>query len=203
MAKRSEVNNRRRSLRRRIGQPHRHPCADARWRALRVEQLETRLVMDAAPLISEFLASNSGGLQDADGDASDWIELYNPNTEPVDLAGWALTDDASNVNQWLFPSVTIGAEDFLIVFASGKNRTVAGEELHTNFRLTASGEYLALVRPDGTVAREYLPGFPPQATNVSYGTVFDTTGVGRSRRCRAVSCAVFRRVGRQLDVRLL
>ena len=76
--------------------------------------------MDAAPLISEFLAANSGGLEDIDGDSSDWIELYNPTAEPLELAGWSLTDDASDLNQWLFPSVTIGAEDFLIVFALGQ-----------------------------------------------------------------------------------
>jgi hypothetical protein len=145
-----------------------------RGRVLRIEQLETRLVMDAAPLISEFLASNDGGLQDVDGDSGDWIELYNPSATPVNLAGWTLTDDPNDLNQWLFPSVTIGGNDFLTVFASGKNRAVAGAELHTSFKLSEDGEYLALVRPDGTIAQEFAPSYPEQATNISYGTVFDT-----------------------------
>ena len=46
---------------------------------------------------------------------------------------------------------------------------MAGEELHTNFRLSASGDYLALVRPDGTVASEFTPDYPPQEANISYG----------------------------------
>jgi len=32
------------------------------------------------------------------------------------------------------------------VFASDKNRAIAGSELHTNFKLTAGGEHLALIR---------------------------------------------------------
>ena len=43
-------------------------------------------------VISEFLAENNHGLTDEDGDASDWIELYNDGVASVDLAGWRLTD---------------------------------------------------------------------------------------------------------------
>ncbi|MHC4744105.1 MAG: FN3 associated domain-containing protein, partial [Planctomycetota bacterium] len=59
---------------------------------------------------------------------------------------------------------------FLLVFASGKNRAAANAELHTNFRLNIDGEYLALVEGDGqTVAHEYGPKFPRQLSDVSYG----------------------------------
>src|SRR5439155_21696785 len=45
-----------------------------------------------------------------------------------------------------------------------------GAPLHTNFKLSASGEYLALVQPDGvTIATEFAPAFPPQAPDVSFG----------------------------------
>ena len=46
--------------------------------------------------INEWMASNSaesGILDPADGDADDWIELYNPTANAVSLAGWALSDD--------------------------------------------------------------------------------------------------------------
>jgi len=46
-------------------------------------------------IISEFLADNSGGLTDEDGDSPDWIELYNSGTTLVNLAGWYLTDDTT------------------------------------------------------------------------------------------------------------
>ncbi|MEO5960941.1 MAG: CotH kinase family protein, partial [Opitutaceae bacterium] len=60
---------------------------------------------------------------------------------------------------------------YLVVFASNKNRRDPSAPLHTNFALSASGEYLGLIKPDGTtVASEYAPSFPPQSEDVSYGT---------------------------------
>jgi hypothetical protein len=41
--------------------------------------------------------------------------------------------------------------------------------LHTNFKLSADGEYLALFGPDGSAATEISPQFPPQFPDVSYG----------------------------------
>ncbi|MGB0993959.1 MAG: CotH kinase family protein, partial [Akkermansiaceae bacterium] len=61
------------------------------------------------------------------------------------------------------------AKGFLVVFASGKDRRTEGGELHTNFSLKKSGEYLALVKPLGTVEHHYSPSYPGQATDVSYG----------------------------------
>ena len=130
------------------------------------------------PVISEFMASNGsrepldeGELLDEDGDSSDWIEIYNPTAEAVHLGGWYLTDDADNLRQWRFPAgVVLGSGQFLVIFASGKDRTVAGAELHTNFRIDAEGEYLALVQSDGvTIAHEYGPEYPRQLSDISYG----------------------------------
>src|SRR6266446_5424640 len=56
-----------------------------------------------AVVISEFLAHNTSGLMDEDGDFSDWIELYNSGTNSVDLGGWFLTDDATRLTKWMFP----------------------------------------------------------------------------------------------------
>lgn len=123
----------------------------------------------SAPEITEFMAENDGALTDGDGAASDWIEIANPASTAADLANWALTDDPAVPLKWRFPAVTIPAGGSLVVFASGKNRAVAGAELHTNFSLDADGEYLALVRPDGTVAGAFAPAFPPQRAGASFG----------------------------------
>ena len=127
------------------------------------------------PLVSEFCASNTNVLDDEDGDSSDWLELHNPGTGPVDLGGWFLTDDDDELNRWRIPDgIVLDAGGQLVVFASGKDRSDAAGELHTSFKLGKDGEYLALVRPDGvTVAHEYAPEYPPQYTNVSYGLAFD------------------------------
>src|SRR5688572_9922694 len=107
------------------------------------------------PVLSEFLASNETGLLDSDGDASDWIEVWNPGPTSVDLGGWHLTDDADDLARWTFPPVTLAPGQHLVVFASDKDRAAAGSELHTSFKLSKEGDYLALVRPDGvSVAHE-------------------------------------------------
>jgi hypothetical protein len=124
----------------------------------------------ASVRISEFLADNAGGLRDADGQSPDWIELHNESALPVNLAGWRLTDSAGAPAKWIFPAVNLPANGYLVVFASGKNRAVAGGELHTNFQLARDGGYLALVQPDGVVAQEFAPAYPRQRPNVSYGT---------------------------------
>ena len=104
------------------------------------------------------MAVNHSTLKDADGDYSDWIEIHNPTAAPVNLNGWSLTDDATKLGKWHFPAVTLAAGGYLTVFASGKNRSVAGSELHTNFQLNGDGEYLALVQPDGsTIATAVQP----------------------------------------------
>ncbi|HEY5915517.1 MAG TPA: lamin tail domain-containing protein, partial [Verrucomicrobiae bacterium] len=121
-------------------------------------------------VLSEFQASNIGTLRDDDGDTSDWIEIANVSTVSVDLAGWYLTDDPDRLKKWQFPSTNLAGGQFLIVFASNKDHRVPGAPLHTNFKLSADGEYLALVKPDGvTLATAYAPAYPPQVDGLSYG----------------------------------
>src|SRR5262245_3797992 len=131
-------------------------------------------------LITEIVAANETGLVDEDGDHSDWIEIYNPCSADVDLGGWYLTDDPSDLTRWRLPSVHLARGEFLTVFASAKDRAVAGAPLHTSFKLASEGEYLALVKPDGTtVEHAFSPTYPPQFPDVSYGLEqHATTAVG-------------------------
>ena len=122
-------------------------------------------------VITEFMAVNDSTLADQDGDHSDWIEIHNRAAADVSLGGWYLTDNARNLTKWRFPDIDVAANDYLVVFASRKDRAVAGSELHTNFRLDSHGEYLALVQSDGkTVAWEVVAdGRLAQFADVSYG----------------------------------
>jgi len=122
-------------------------------------------------VITEFMASNGFSLEDEDGDSSDWIELLNPTALPVDLSGMALTDETSIPQKWLFPEGSIVEPgEFLIVFASGKNRRIDGQPLHTNFNLSSAGEYLGLIAADGTTAvSEFDPAYSAQRSDVSFG----------------------------------
>jgi hypothetical protein len=144
-------------------------------RRLAIEPLERRIVFAAQPIVNEILANNDNGIQDVDGDNSDFIELYNAGDASINLAGWYLTDDEDDLDKWQLPSVELAAGQYLVIFASGKDRAIVGSELHTNFALDNDGEYLALVRPNLTVASEFSPGFPPQFEDISYGVSTDST----------------------------
>jgi hypothetical protein len=121
-------------------------------------------------VIAEFMASNQSSIRDEDGDYEDWIELLNQGTVAVNLEGWFLTDNATNLNKWAFPDLTLNPNERLLVFASAKDRQDPDSTLHTNFKLASEGEYLAIVRPDGlTVEQHFSPSFPLQAQDISYG----------------------------------
>lgn len=145
--------------------------------------------LHAQVVINEFVADNATVHQDEDGDFSDWIELKNDSLSSINLSGWYLTDDASNLTKWEFPSTTIAANGYLVIFASNKDRAISGSELHTNFGLSKNGEYLALVNPDGsTIESEFAPNFPDQIEDISYGLAGGTTKVtliGEEAPCRA------------------
>lgn len=142
------------------------------------------------PLITEFLSKNQAGLTDEDGQTSDWIEIHNPHTEPRNLGGYHLTDSKSKPTRWTFPEgTTIPPGGYLVVFASGKNRTEPGKPLHTDFSLSSGsltsscqaggGDYLGLVHKDGTVLSPEWNPYPGQMADVSYGLLSpDPSGQG-------------------------
>ena len=135
--------------------------------------------LEKPPYISEFMASNSRTLKDETGQYNDWIEIYNPSDAPLDLGGWYLTDSRLNLARWRFPSTNVPAGGFLVVFASGEDRRVPGSRLHTGFQLSANGEYLGLVRPDGSsVVSEFAPQYPQQVPDVSHGVAQIAIGNG-------------------------
>lgn len=121
-------------------------------------------------VISEFMADNETVLADGDGTYPDWIEIFNPTGAAIQLAGYYLTDDPLDLTKWMFPNHLLGPGERVIVFASLKHLNPPVDEMHANFRLSKSGEYLALVAPDGlTPVHAYFPAFPPQANDISYG----------------------------------
>ena len=124
----------------------------------------------ALPVITEFQAANSSTVSDEDGDFSDWIEIFNPDETGFDLSGCFLTDDPALPTKWRIPDGSfLQASSFLVVFASDKDRAVAGSQLHTNFKLSSAGEYLGLINSDGvSVLSEYV-AYPPQFQDASFG----------------------------------
>lgn len=130
-------------------------------------------------VVNEICAANDSILADKDGDYPDWIELYNGSQGAVNLLHYSLTDSKTDSNVWTFPEVLLESNGFIVIFCSGKDRS--GAELHTNFKLSAGGEYLALLAPDGSVVDSLT--FPELKNDHSFsrfpdgGSFFETANV--------------------------
>jgi len=123
--------------------------------------------------INEVMSSNGRSITDRDGNRPDWIELFNPNNEDIDLSGCYLSDDWDQLDKWVFPQGTVlKANDYLLVFASGKDSSSQGE-YHTNFSINALGEPIFLVDTN----KELIDFLPPVEIprDISYGRFPDGT----------------------------
>jgi len=139
-------------------------------RRLKIEPLEPRRVLAAGGLaITEFLASNDSINTDSFGDSSDWIELFNDSAATIDLSQYHLTDDATDLEKYALPAANLLAGESILVFASGRDLVTAGGEVHTNFSLSAAGEYLALTDSNGVVVQDFGVQYPAQFDDISYG----------------------------------
>lgn len=117
--------------------------------------------------ISEIVASNSYTYKNKDNEYADYIEIYNGNNYDVDLEGYRLTDKLVDANKWVFPQVTIKAQEYLLVYADKKNN--CDDECHTNFKLKKSGETLSLIDNTGNIISRVT--YPELATDMAYSFV--------------------------------
>ncbi len=119
-------------------------------------------------VISEVMARNSTGLLDEDKDRSSWIELRNVSTGEIMLAGWTLVVGKA---RWVLPAARIAAGQYLIVFASGKDRRDPAKPLHTNSKIDADGEGIWFLRPNGSVDSMITVRVAVRTPDVSYAPI--------------------------------
>ncbi len=126
-----------------------------------------------AVVISEFVASNTNSFEDGFGARPDWVELHNNGSTAVNLNGYTLSDDPTDPSAWTFEgNVSIAANDYLVVFASGQDIVDPAGFQHTNFKLSAGGDYIGLYDPSGTLLSSFGSNgadYPAQVSDISYG----------------------------------
>jgi len=122
-------------------------------------------------VINEFMASNDLTASDQDGEFNDWIELHNNTREEISLDGYYLSDKSEEPFKWVFPDTSIAAEGYLIVWAD-KDTLQAG--LHSNFKLSASGESILLSDASGALLDQVT--YYLQASDISTGRNPNGTG---------------------------
>jgi hypothetical protein len=122
-----------------------------RWVFIAGSLLLSSLTYGQSVVINEFQAQNSHTLADEFSEYDDWIELYNPSGQAVDVGGLYLTDDLQNPTPWQIPTgrpdlTIIQPNGYLLIWAD--SQTDQGP-LHASFKLQASGEAIGLYAHDG------------------------------------------------------
>jgi len=125
--------------------------------------------------LNELQAENLTGPTDNFGERDPWLELYNPGTNTLSLAGLYLGTNYASPTLWAFPpTAAIAPGQFLVVWADGQPQQTSGSVLHTSFRLPAANGSVALSRFVSNALQivDYLnyAGLP---ANSSYGDVPD------------------------------
>ncbi len=118
-------------------------------------------------VINEFMADNQTTIIDPNGDYDDWIELYNSSSNNILLTGKYLTDNSSNLKKWRFTqdSLYINAGQYLLIWC---DEQPSQPGIHTNFKLSKSGEFIALIDTNGTTVLDSIT-FYAQQTDISFG----------------------------------
>jgi len=131
-------------------------------------------VVTAGVKINELLADNTT-IPDSSGDFDDWIELYNSSNDTILLTGKYLTDKSDNLVKWRFtqPGLKMVPKQFLVIWCD-EEETEPG--IHTNFKLSKSGELVFLTDTNGVDIIDSI-SFGPQTTNMSLARTIDGTGV--------------------------
>ncbi|MGQ8338331.1 lamin tail domain-containing protein [Sunxiuqinia sp. A32] len=125
-------------------------------------------------IINEFMASNTGFVNDPDYDESgDWVELYNVGTSSINLNGYSISDNISNPQKYVIAiDYELKAKEFVVIWLDD-----FGTGLHASFKLSADGEEIALSDPSGEIVDSLI--YDLQQSNISMGRVPNGTGEWR------------------------
>ena len=146
-------------------------------------QNSVRASLPAMPQLwlNEILPNNLNGATDRFGHHHPWTELYNGGAMAIDLGGFYLANNYSNLTQWAFPKGTlIGAGQFLAVWLDGNPAESSPNEWHTSFTIPSDTGSLALVQTNGgrTNLLDYF-NYAVTGADQSFGSFPDGTVSGR------------------------
>ena len=99
------------------------------------------------------------------------MELYNNTSTPINLNGYYLSDNPTDLMKFQFPNVTIDGNGFLIVWLDSDPMQ---QGLHADFKLSATGEELLLINSNLQVVDKVV--FGNQTTDISYARQPNGTG---------------------------
>lgn len=135
----------------------------------RIEQIQKYSYGTKPLLINEVMTDNLSVISNEKGIYADWIEIYNPTSEPVDLENYYLSDSKSELTKWKFPDMSLDANEYLLVFCDN-DITADNTYVHTNFMLNSDNEKIYLSDYKGIIIDKIT--LEKQECNVSYGRLY-------------------------------
>jgi hypothetical protein len=111
---------------------------------------DTDVTVSGTLLLNELMPSNRSTVADESGAYPDWLELYNPGSADVSLAGWTISDNLDEPDKHeLAAELSVPAGGFLVLWA---DKDTEDGPLHVDFNLAADGEDLGIYDADGNPA---------------------------------------------------
>jgi len=129
--------------------------------------------------INEIICNNYKSFADENGEYDDWVELYNPGSSPVNIAGWYVSDTIVASTFHRIPTydpnkTVIPAGGYLVLWADGQ--PVQGPA-HLPFKFDKDGEEFYLARMvNGQLEMVDQIVFPKAKNDVPYGRFPNGTG---------------------------
>jgi len=133
-----------------------------------IPSLDNSFIKSDKLYINEILVSNTYTQIDDDGEYSDYIEIYNGYKRKINLSGYHLSDSEFNTDKWTFPNITINSGEYLLVYASGKDKCNLEERVcHTNFKLSSNGETVTFTDKNNNIINKFI--YSETSNDISYG----------------------------------
>jgi len=125
--------------------------------------------------VNELMADNETAHPDEHGDFDDWVEVFNAEAHPVDLAGYYFSDGRDDL--WRIPEgypgeTTIPAGGHLLIWFDEESEE---GPLHVEAKLDDEGEQVQIYAPDRVQLVDACQ-FELQYDNVSFGRYPDGGG---------------------------
>lgn len=136
-----------------------------------IPSLDTSFVLSDKLYISEIMVNNTYTYIDDDNEYSDYIEIYNGYKHDINLEGYHLSDSEFETNKWTFPDINIKSGEYLIVYASNKDKCNLEKRIcHTNFKLSSKGETITLTDKSNNIINKF--SFSATTNDISYGYLY-------------------------------
>jgi len=106
-------------------------------------------------VINEFSIKSTidDGILDPDGNASDWVELYNWGSDTISLDGYFISDSYSEPRRKPLPPTNIPPKNYLVLWG-GKGESTP--ELHLNFNFSQNDDGILIFTETGELVSSVI-----------------------------------------------